>query len=573
MKDATPALGRVSSARSTSAPPPSIPSNKRGLRDQLQACDAAGLGASPRAVLAALWTFTDESGGAWPSQRRLAALTGLCERTVRTAVQRLERAALVARDVPTLRDRRRVRRTTAYRVRGLAARPAGAAALVEPSPELRAAGARLAALVEPLALPSPELTPQASPERTDEDQPELTRAPQARAALVAPLVEPVAVAPDNQAPALQVEPVAPAVALQASPELHAPDQRAPAADQLSEASSPAVAAADSDAPELTYSDGPELESVSEASSPASEVLSAPWSPALGALVEPVDEDRPHPPGNARSVEPSPALQAPAAITGNRFRQRDQRKDSEGERARAETAPPAVASPDQSEPAAGLDGALVEPVDEDQPEQPPAVRPRPARPARPAQPSPWSPARTRPPRALRAAAGAPLAPMGPMGHRPPERALVGLQAPPALGAAVARLAALVASPGSGKEREGTRTMDDNGRQRASARPPWSPPCTDRPVSTHPPRWTGLDRPARARAALVAPAPLVEPSPPERTDEDQPELTRAPQAPAVALVEPERAPDQPERTRDTSPDTDTSAPDGSGRDLDSETGAMH
>ena len=74
-----------------------------------------GVAATPAAVAVALWSHADAEGRCWPSQLRLARSVRRCERTVRTAVQDLERRGIIARDVPTLRERASARRTTAYR--------------------------------------------------------------------------------------------------------------------------------------------------------------------------------------------------------------------------------------------------------------------------------------------------------------------------------------------------------------------------------------------------------------------------------------------------------------------------
>lgn len=85
------------------------------LRALLARLGAMGVPPTPRAVAVALWTHADPCGRCWPSQVTLARLTGRCERTVRDAVKILERVGVLLRDVPDLRERRRCRRTTAYR--------------------------------------------------------------------------------------------------------------------------------------------------------------------------------------------------------------------------------------------------------------------------------------------------------------------------------------------------------------------------------------------------------------------------------------------------------------------------
>lgn len=117
--DPTRTRGRVSSGvRSRAATGYSSPASmhpRAALRALLEALDARGLAASPRAVAVALWTHADPCGRCWPSQTTLARLVGRCERTVRDAVKALEAAGVLLRDVPALRERRVRRRTTAYR--------------------------------------------------------------------------------------------------------------------------------------------------------------------------------------------------------------------------------------------------------------------------------------------------------------------------------------------------------------------------------------------------------------------------------------------------------------------------
>lgn len=85
------------------------------LRELLRHLESRGVASSARAVAVALWTHADAFGRCWPSQGTLARLAGVCERTVRTGLHALERAGVLLRDVPRLAERRRVKRTTAYR--------------------------------------------------------------------------------------------------------------------------------------------------------------------------------------------------------------------------------------------------------------------------------------------------------------------------------------------------------------------------------------------------------------------------------------------------------------------------
>jgi DNA-binding MarR family transcriptional regulator len=59
---------------------------------------------SAKLALLAISNFADEDGVAWPSQGRLAADTGLAERTVRRALEQLEEAGLIRREERRRRD-------------------------------------------------------------------------------------------------------------------------------------------------------------------------------------------------------------------------------------------------------------------------------------------------------------------------------------------------------------------------------------------------------------------------------------------------------------------------------------
>mgnify|MGYP003375773927 CR=1 FL=1 len=116
------------------------------LRALFSDLDARGIHATPRAVAAALWSFTNANGGSWPSQRRLARMTGRCERTVRSAVRELEAAGVILRRVPDLRMRRVRHATTVYRLL-VGDAPPLSAQRAEPPAVLVDAAARVAALV------------------------------------------------------------------------------------------------------------------------------------------------------------------------------------------------------------------------------------------------------------------------------------------------------------------------------------------------------------------------------------------------------------------------------------------
>ena len=156
-------------------PAASRPPPRAELRAVLERAQLVGATGTDAAVLSALWTHADRHGGCWPSQRRLATLTGRCERTVRTSVQRLAALGMIVRAVPapasrrwgwtdpTTGKRRGGRRSTVYTLTGDASREprpvATCGADAEPSPELVAAVARVeAAHAAALArLDAPEL--------------------------------------------------------------------------------------------------------------------------------------------------------------------------------------------------------------------------------------------------------------------------------------------------------------------------------------------------------------------------------------------------------------------------------
>jgi hypothetical protein len=157
-------------------PAASRPPPRAELRAVMERAQLVGATGTDAAILAALWSHADRHGGCWPSQARLAALTGRCERTVRTSVQRLAALGLIVRAVPapssrrwgwtdpTTGKRRGARRSTVYTLTGDASREprpvATIGADVEPSPEITAAVARVeAAHAAALArLDAPELT-------------------------------------------------------------------------------------------------------------------------------------------------------------------------------------------------------------------------------------------------------------------------------------------------------------------------------------------------------------------------------------------------------------------------------
>ena len=145
-------------ARNTSTPRPPPRAELRALLERAQLVGATGTDA---AILAALWSHADRHGGCWPSQRRLATLTGRCERTVRTSVQRLASLGLIVRAVPAPASRRwgwtdpatgkrrGGRRSTVYTMTGDASREPRPVATIgadaEPSAEIVEAVARVEA--------------------------------------------------------------------------------------------------------------------------------------------------------------------------------------------------------------------------------------------------------------------------------------------------------------------------------------------------------------------------------------------------------------------------------------------
>ena len=157
---------------------------RRALRDLLSELDSRGIHATPRAVATALWSFTNAAGGSWPSQRRLAKMTGRCVRTVGAAVRELEAAGVIVRQVPELRLRRARHATTVYRLLVADAPPfvPSVPPSVPPSPELVDVTDRLAALVaRPIASEAaPELV-DVSPVEPPADAPELVDVTEAAA--------------------------------------------------------------------------------------------------------------------------------------------------------------------------------------------------------------------------------------------------------------------------------------------------------------------------------------------------------------------------------------------------------
>jgi len=154
-------MGTAPAVRPSS--PSRRPPPRAELRALLERATTAGATGTDVAVLSALWTHADRHGGCWPSQARLARLARRCERTVRTSVQRLGALGVIARAVPSpgarrwgwtdpaTGERRVSRRSTVYVLTADASREPRPVAVIghpaEPSPELDAAAARVAAAV------------------------------------------------------------------------------------------------------------------------------------------------------------------------------------------------------------------------------------------------------------------------------------------------------------------------------------------------------------------------------------------------------------------------------------------
>lgn len=180
------------------------------LRALFSDLDERGIHATPRAVAAALWSFTNANGGCWPSQRRLARMTGRCERTVRSAVKALEAAGVIVRRVPDLRMRRVRHATTAYRLLVGDAPPLGAQR-AEPPAVLVDAAARVAALVgrdlvAPVEMPADSVPAARAPEADDRVPDEMPAAPIACAPEAADIVVPVGLVADPEPPSVEFLP-------------------------------------------------------------------------------------------------------------------------------------------------------------------------------------------------------------------------------------------------------------------------------------------------------------------------------------------------------------------------------
>lgn len=128
------------SALSEPYSPPALPSNtlaapvpvtwptgraapRAELAAVLETVALHGLGGSAAPVLAALWSWASPDGIAWPCAESIARRAGKSRRTVFRALDALEGAGLVERQVPPLRARRRHRESNTYRLTPVAALP------------------------------------------------------------------------------------------------------------------------------------------------------------------------------------------------------------------------------------------------------------------------------------------------------------------------------------------------------------------------------------------------------------------------------------------------------------------
>jgi len=191
---------------------------KRELADVLDSPRFADLGASDTAVFCALWTFSGAEGLAWPGLERIARRAHVCRRTTVTALERLERAGLVARQVPALPARRR-RESNTYRLPSPPARCPETPGSAHPRPALAAAPPRPVRPADGRTSPElPELP--AVVHQLPDDGPELAWLGEAWVAIAPAVVPPTtarAPRPAAPLPALQVQPPHPAAAPGATP--------------------------------------------------------------------------------------------------------------------------------------------------------------------------------------------------------------------------------------------------------------------------------------------------------------------------------------------------------------------
>lgn len=133
MAFASPHADVEASALSVPYAPPALPSNtlaapapatwlppraapRAELAAVLETVALHGLGASAAVVLAALWSWSNADGLAWPCVESIARRASVSRRTAFSALAQLENAGLIVRQVPALRARRVRRESTTYRV-------------------------------------------------------------------------------------------------------------------------------------------------------------------------------------------------------------------------------------------------------------------------------------------------------------------------------------------------------------------------------------------------------------------------------------------------------------------------
>ena len=164
---------------------------------------AATLGGSAAVVLAALLSWADANGTAWPCVASIARRSGKSERTVYDALDRLEEAGVIVRHRPSLGARRRSRESNTYRlaIPPHALPPSSSSRAESPCPPRRVAPARprrarpaplsSCSTVAPVVVaPSPSAS--TSPVVVVAPSASSSRQPPMRSTAASPAVEPVA---------------------------------------------------------------------------------------------------------------------------------------------------------------------------------------------------------------------------------------------------------------------------------------------------------------------------------------------------------------------------------------------
>lgn len=165
--------------------PPRRPAPRAELAAELET--AAALGGSAAVVLAALWSWANVGGVAWPCAESIARRAGKSRRTVFRALAQLEGAGLVVRQVPPLRARRRHRESNTYQLAPVTLPPRPAESLRPPrrvAPP-RPSSARAPAPSLPAESPRPARAPLPAPSLPAElvPAPALPSSPEAPPAL------------------------------------------------------------------------------------------------------------------------------------------------------------------------------------------------------------------------------------------------------------------------------------------------------------------------------------------------------------------------------------------------------